>query len=123
MTVHQILAHPDYPRFAREVTECGRMIVPDVFPWRFMGKSDAELATADLCFDHGTPIGAEYREALIRVVRHHEGLLLEHWQWWQDLRRGDGAPNAKVCVGEPDACVALLPEPTKAVGEQMALFR
>lgn len=114
MTIHEILAHPDYRRFAREVTACGRQIVPVAFPWRFMGLSDAEIHAADLRFDHGTPIPAEHRQALIAVVRHHERLTIEHWDWWLIHRASSRSTPL------PEKFIAL---PTVGAGEQMRLFK
>lgn len=91
MTIREILDHPDYRRFAREVTECGRQIVPDVFPWRLMGMSDEELMTAELRFDQGNLIAPHLRYPLIVCVRHNEELVIEHWDWWQEHRQPDPA--------------------------------
>lgn len=81
-SIAEVLRHPDYLRFAEEVTAYGRQVCPGKFPWKFMGLSDAELETADLRFDHGTPIRLDLRDALKTAVRHNERLVIEHWQWW-----------------------------------------
>ncbi|MEN6423998.1 MAG: hypothetical protein ABFE13_01445 [Phycisphaerales bacterium] len=92
LSIEAILRHPDYLRFAEEVTACGRQVCPGKFPWRFMGLSDAEIETADLRFDHGTPIRPDLRDVLKSLVRFHERLVIEHWQWWLS-NQCKGVPN------------------------------
>ena len=82
-TIAEILVDPRYRAFAAAVTECGRVVLPDAYPWRYLGWPEADfLAATDLCYENGQPIPLDLRRDHLGIVRAMEPLVVEWWQWW-----------------------------------------
>jgi hypothetical protein len=81
-TIQSIMADPRYHQFAAAVTECGKQVVPDAFPWNRMGQTDDQILAVRLAFADGRPMPREHVLDLIAVVRAQEKLVQEYWEWW-----------------------------------------
>ena len=112
--IQQIVQDPRYPEFARQVTECGRMVVPDAFPWRYMGVPDEEFLAVEHRYATGEPAPREQKCAWLAVVRRAEQDVVEWWSWWLG---GEYLTRPRVLCGPRPA-----PVQAAAAGEQGMLF-
>jgi hypothetical protein len=92
VTIRQIMADPRYREFAAEVTEAGRVIQPDAWPWKYMGQSDEEFLRSGLKHQSGAPIPPEKMIDLLCTVRAAERDAVATWSWWLELQTRDPAP-------------------------------
>ncbi len=110
-TIRQVLDHPRYREFAQACTECGRCVVPDAHPWKFMGLSDSEFAAQDLRYEDGSLMPAAEKAAQLRVVRQMEEEVVTWWQWWlgwEYLSRGKVPADKSVPASKPAAPPGML---------------
>lgn len=119
-TIGDILADPHYRQFAADCTAAGRMIIPEGFPWKYMGLSDEEFLGLDLRYDRTRkPVPAEMKAKWLGVVRQAERDVEDCWVWW------GGWTAAAVQLGRyrPAIVAGTLPSATAApVGESGFLF-
>ena len=108
-TIHTILADPRYRVFAAEVTECGRQVVPDAFPWDCLGLSNLQIRQRHHIqqyihrADAAAPPYEEWITQIIDVVRAQERLVCEHWDWW--LGQQSPEPGSReAAVAECNPC-------------------
>ena len=77
-----IMVHPRYREFAAAVTDRGRQVVPDAYPWKYMGLSDEEFLALPLRFAGGGLMPIEHKRKQLPVLRWAEQNVREWWRWW-----------------------------------------
>ncbi len=55
----------------------GIRVIPDIFPWKYLGCTDAEFLATKVNFSHGGPIPDEHKLVLLGVIRQQEKELME----------------------------------------------
>ncbi len=80
--IAEILRHPRYREFAAACTECGRQIVPDSFPWRYMGMTVEQFLALPLQYANGRPVADTIKPTWLRIVRAHERCVERWWEEW-----------------------------------------
>lgn len=120
LTIGEILRDPRYRQFAADCTAAGRMIIPDGFPWKYMGLADDEFLAMDLRYAGSRkPVPADTRVKWLAVVRQAERDVEECWIWW------GGWTAAAIQLGRyrPAVIAGELPSAAAApVGGQVFLF-
>ena len=102
-TIREVLDHPRYREFAAACTDCGRCLLPDAYPWKYMGLTDVEFAGLELRYESGAIVGPKEKAAQIALIRQMEQQVVEWWQWWRGweyLSRGK-APAAVAAAPKP----------------------
>lgn len=97
-TIREILADPGYREFAAACTEMGRCILPDAFPWHYMGKTDVEFACLEMRYESGVVVPPKEKAAQVALVRQMESQVVEWWSWWlgwEYLSRGKSQAGAR----------------------------
>ena len=112
-TIAEILAHPRYREFAQAVSEQGRQVAPDFFPWRCMGMATEAFLALPLKFEDGTLMSEGMKVRQLAIVRTQEALVEDWWQWWRGWEY-----LAKPARGD----AAVRSAPVTAAGEQGQLF-
>lgn len=108
-TIGQILDHPRYREFAKACTECGKCLLPDAHPWKWMGLSDAQWAEADLRYESGKSMSEKDKAAQLVIVRQMEREVVTWWSWWlgwEYLSRGKA--RAGVAPAKPKPSPGML---------------
>jgi len=70
----------------------GIRVIPDIFPWKYLGVTDAEFMENEICFSHGPVIPAERKRILLGVVRLQEKELMERQKYLVKREKVMGAP-------------------------------
>ncbi len=104
-TIKEILADPRYREFARSATDHGKQVLPDDFPWKYMGLSDAEFMARPIQLQSGEIPSDELKWDWLGVVRAQEKLVVNWWHWWP----GWEALDRDRCAAQP-----AKPEPAAA---------
>lgn len=97
MTIHEIILHRDYRKFAAWCHESGRQLNPATYPWRFMGVSDEKFLSMPLRRNRGDDlIEGEEKLAHLAVIRAHERLVEGYWDEWIESQQIHGPAAATV---------------------------
>lgn len=75
MTIKFDFLTPEFIKAHQKAT--GIHIIPDIFPWKWMGCTDAEFMETKVNFSHGPVIPEEHKRILLGVVRQQEKELTE----------------------------------------------
>lgn len=114
MTIHEIILHRDYRNFAAWATEHGMQVLPDGYPWRFMGVSDEKFLSTPLKTCLGDLIEGEAKLGQLGFIRAQERLVEMYWDQWQAQQQVKGLP--------PRPAVAQVAQPVTPYEQESWLF-
>ena len=70
----------------------GIRVIPDIFPWKFLGFTDADFMATKVNYSHGPVIPAKHKLALLGVVRQQEKELIERRDYIAGREKVMGKP-------------------------------
>ena len=70
----------------------GIRVIPDIFPWKYLGVTDAAFMADKIRFSHGPVIPEPHKLVLLGVVRQQEKELMERREYVKKREKKMGAP-------------------------------
>lgn len=74
----------------------GIRVIPDIFPWKYLGFTDAGFMADKICFSHGPVIPDEHKRTLLGVVRQQEKELTERHDYLARREKTMGKPSKNI---------------------------
>ena len=74
----------------------GIRVIPDIFPWKYLGYTDEAFMADKICFSHGPVIPDEHKLTLLGVVRQQEKELMERHDYMAKREKVMGKPSKNI---------------------------
>jgi len=74
----------------------GICVIPDIFPWKYLGCTDEEFMADKICFSHGPVIPEKHKHVLLGLVRQQEKELLERRDYMVSREKVMGKPEKQI---------------------------
>lgn len=74
----------------------GIRVIPDIFPWKYLGYSDEEFVAEKIHYSHGPVIPAKQQLTLLGVVRQQEKELMERRDYLAGREKAMGKPKKQI---------------------------
>jgi hypothetical protein len=74
----------------------GIKIIPEIFPWKFLGFTDADFMATKVNFSHGPVIPDKHKFVLLGVVRQQEQELMEQHDYITRREKVMGKPSKQI---------------------------
>ncbi|MCK5604250.1 hypothetical protein KAR91_20345 [Candidatus Pacearchaeota archaeon] len=74
----------------------GIRVIPDIFPWKYLGCTDTDFMETKVNFSHGGPIPDEHKLALLGVIRQQEKELMERRDYLARREKVMGKPPKNI---------------------------
>ena len=74
----------------------GIRVIPDIFPWKYLGCTDAAFMENKMKFSHGPVIPDEHKRVLLGVVRQQEEELTERHNHTVKREKVMGKPSKNI---------------------------
>jgi hypothetical protein len=71
-------------------------VIPDIFPWKFLGLTDAEFMATKVNYSHGPVIPDKQKLVLLGVVRQQEKELMEQRDYIAKRENVMGKPPKQI---------------------------
>lgn len=85
------------PEFiAAHAKATGIKVILDIFPWRFLGCTDADFMETKMNFSHGPAIPDKHKHVLLGVVRQQEKELMERHDYMAKREKVMGKPSKNI---------------------------